>query len=1378
MDKTNKWKMNRAGIVNFWYYDEEIFEFANGKLLLRGSNGSGKSVTMQSFLPVLLDGRKSPDRLDPFGSRARKMEDYLLGEKEVVDRDERTGYLFIEYKRENTDQYITTGIGLQAKRNKAMKFWGFVLTDNRRVGEDFQLYKEVNNAGETEKIPFSRTELENRVAGGGHVVQTPGEYAALVNKYIFGFETIDAYEDLIKLLIQLRSPKLSKEFRPTAIYDILEAALPPLSDEDLRHLSDTIEHMDQTKQQIEQLDRELAAITKLNDAYQVYNEWKIADQAEELLNAHRKADREATKHDEQSASLVRLRDEIKRLEITAQELDQEKDALDKKDKRLRNHEVWNLENERTSEAQAIQELQDSIGKKDAKWDERRQKELQAIDDRKNQIDKIDTRQEEIEDIVTGLEDDAEAASFSQHDINLQDFRRHKEKAFDFAVWKQEADGHLTRLEEIVEQYRSYDQLKEQYEQRHKDIGILKFKLEGHQREEQEWLRTMEEDKEKLLRDIHAWSEAHDFLPVDKQALQHTSRLLPALYDDASYEDIRGLFRTIQIGYEQEKRTALSRREHDKNQLTDRIDELEAELAEWKQKKDPEPERSIETNDSRRQLKEAGHSFVPFYEAVEFQEHVTDPVRKRLEAALLETGVLDALITEDPVDPSFDKVLHAKPGMMAYTLADYLEPDVEAGSSVSKQRIADVLQSILLDGDAGGLSLDEAGRYQIGLVHGHASPVPSVRFIGRAARKRYREEKTLLLEEEIAGQYEEKRAVESEISALYRDIDQAAAAIRKFPGDADVSESYRQIQRKHIEISQLNDRISQADAELKEIYHQFQEIRQELDQKTRHYNLETSRSAYQDASYVMRQYEKKLAGLTTAHVEYRHMLERKARLDERIAELQEEVDELKGELNSMTDQLERKRRNYEEILQQLEQSGMEDIRKQIMQVQERLAEVNEQWQDVQGKLPASRNEFRHREEQLKEQAEVCRMWEQLETAWRETFTREIRLGFVVLPKSEKDTLELARWVKATYGSRLDSDLNHVGGQLTRVFYNEESNLVEYRMQEYDQRAPVPEWMDTISREDAAIYTDKWKQKAGRRIIELNYQGKQVAPAYVQAEVEKDQARQESLLDEQDRALYEEILFQSVGNKLRARIHRAEQWTKKMNSFMEKLNSSSGLTFSVRWKPRTADSEEEMDTKDLVDLLKRDARTLRDEDLNQIIAHFRSKIEKAKELIAIKGEGQTLLQVLKEVLDYRKWFSFVLSYRREGEPKRELTNHAFYKFSGGEKAMAMYIPLFTACYSRYQEANHDAPYIISLDEAFAGVDENNIREMFEIVEELGFDYIMNSQVLWGDYDTISELSICELVRPKNASFVSVIHYLWDGSSLQLSDLEEAEEQETLL
>lgn len=131
----SKWKINRVGLIDFWYYDEEEFHFLDGRMLLRGSNGSGKSVTMQSFIPLLLDGNMRPERLDPFGSRARKMENYLLEEDD--GREERTGYLYMEFKRLETDAWITVGIGLRARRNKKLDSWYFCIADGRRIGHDF-----------------------------------------------------------------------------------------------------------------------------------------------------------------------------------------------------------------------------------------------------------------------------------------------------------------------------------------------------------------------------------------------------------------------------------------------------------------------------------------------------------------------------------------------------------------------------------------------------------------------------------------------------------------------------------------------------------------------------------------------------------------------------------------------------------------------------------------------------------------------------------------------------------------------------------------------------------------------------------------------------------------------------------------------------------------------------------------------------------------------------------------------------------------------------------------------------------------------------------------------------------------------------------------
>ena len=75
------------------------------------------------------------------------------------------------------------------------------------------------------------------------------------------------------------------------------------------------------------------------------------------------------------------------------------------------------------------------------------------------------------------------------------------------------------------------------------------------------------------------------------------------------------------------------------------------------------------------------------------------------------------------------------------------------------------------------------------------------------------------------------------------------------------------------------------------------------------------------------------------------------------------------------------------------------------------------------------------------------------------------------------------------------------------------------------------------------------------------------------------------------------------------------------------------------------------------------------------------------------------------------------------------------------------------------------MIALDEAFAGVDDKNISSMFELVHKLDFDYIMNSQALWGCFETVKGLRIAELRRPMNSQVVTVIRFTWNGHERML-------------
>jgi hypothetical protein len=218
----------------------------------------------------------------------------------------------------------------------------------------------------------------------------------------------------------------------------------------------------------------------------------------------------------------------------------------------------------------------------------------------------------------------------------------------------------------------------------------------------------------------------------------------------------------------------------------------------------------------------------------------------------------------------------------------------------------------------------------------------------------------------------------------------------------------------------------------------------------------------------------------------------------------------------------------------------------------------------------------------------------------------------------------------------------------------------------------------------------------------------------------------------------------------------------------MDTSMGLCFSLDWKPKAAESDAEIDTMELEQILLRDHELLTIEDISKVASHFRSKIQTEKRKQEEQGGIINYMDMVREALDYRNWFAFQMYYRKGEEQRHPLTNAAFNRFSGGEKAMAMYVPLFAAVNAQYQKAtNEDHPRIIALDEAFAGVDDKNISSMFELVHILDFDYIMNSQALWGCYENVPGLRIAELLRPLNSQIVTVIRYTWNGHERMLDE-----------
>ena len=94
----SRFRLSRAGILNVWQYDEQVFTFADGRLLLRGANGAGKSKTLEMLLPFALDGDKA--RLT---ASAKHHTSLLWLMTDGVEAGNRVGYVWVEFARTTPD---------------------------------------------------------------------------------------------------------------------------------------------------------------------------------------------------------------------------------------------------------------------------------------------------------------------------------------------------------------------------------------------------------------------------------------------------------------------------------------------------------------------------------------------------------------------------------------------------------------------------------------------------------------------------------------------------------------------------------------------------------------------------------------------------------------------------------------------------------------------------------------------------------------------------------------------------------------------------------------------------------------------------------------------------------------------------------------------------------------------------------------------------------------------------------------------------------------------------------------------------------------------------------------------------------------------------
>ncbi len=1335
--KMMNYKPTRIGLLNFWLYDDEEFDFADGKLLLRGENGSGKSVTMQSFIPLILDGNKSPKRLDPFGSTDKHIEAYLLGGYDTEQKDEATGYLYMEFYEEESLKYVTIGMGLHAKKGRPVDFWGFAITDGRRINRDIFLYK-----NRVQKIPLNKNELRSELGTANILVDTTKEYKKMVNNLLFGFQNIEDYDEFINVLIQLRSPKLSKDYKPTVLMGILSKVLQPLTEDDLRPLSDAVEEMDNTKEKIEQLKKHLKQLSYLMQSYRNYNEsilYKKASNYKESLSEVKKAESELaeleTTIDSSKKRVSEIDENLESLEVELEAAKKSRAELDSKDLDSNIQKVKELD-------ETIANLNRELARLTNRQSEQENRKIDTENKKKVYEDEANNLDRRISKAINSIESLCDEVMFKEPILLLKDFQKDKKNEIDFESMLQRTRNYSQKLSQVLAK------LKEKTA-KEISLGEIETELDGLNKEQNELLRELEKSHNSLdeilmtMRDeILTLEKTNRFVKFNEE---EKSRLLSPTIDFSkkNYAEAKMFYLNLADAYYKEANREYYHIENKLKSARENLSTLQSELEELKNRKEEEIVLDVEEQETYSFLASQNIAFIPFYKAVDFKAGLEAETKDHLESTLYKSGLLSASII---APENLPKVKNHKgtfiiPGpKKKNNLTAYFEcaKDVE----FDKKTIQGVLESLSIDEDE-LISFSE-NSYKMDNIYGYGSHAESQKYIGILARIQAHQKKIEDKLEIIKAAEDTKAQLEHLLDKKKSELQEIEHEKTLFPSEARAEEILIEENKIEVKLDINKKNIATSEEKASILNEALGTLYREINDYKNVITLPLSEEAIADASTSTTILIDEINDLKGNYQQLIQNREQQLFVADRLDEITASL----GEIYSKTDENKKAiqkytttKNNIEELLNSEETKKLSSLLRSLDEKIDTIPKNQGDLRQEKGTLISALSNY----ENTIEAGRKAHSLKEAETKiYEDIFRREYDLHYVMDDTGESG--DLANIVLDKLSSKKDSDERTLFENFVDNYNKYKNELAEYKLsyktifEHMEEDEHLKSVYDTATRKD---YT-------------AVYQGRSVNLFALEKELAEAITENEQIISEQDRNLFEEILLKTVGNKIREHIDDAKNWVKSINKIMKDMQTSSALSFQLEWHPKDKDSIDEIDTRELIKLFNIDPDMIKPSDSDKLIKHFRSKLKNRID----EDTHESYSDIIFEILDYRNWFEFKMYYIRTGESRRELTDKVFSVFSGGEKAKTMYLPLFTAVCAKLQSAHPYAPRLVALDEAFAGVDDANIREMFGIMDSLNLDYILTSQALWGDFDTIRELGISELLRPNNSSVVGIRRYHWNG------------------
>ena len=604
----------------------------------------------------------------------------------------------------------------------------------------------------------------------------------------------------------------------------------------------------------------------------------------------------------------------------------------------------------------LEGLKKNITGKQRQEEEKKEKYQETEQKIQLQFQKNEMLWEEIENSLEYMEEEMAGVPFDEFAFMKKELTEQKGEQYSFQAHSELLKDYMTKVRLGKTTLEEEKGCQERYSRFLQELDSYQEEKNKAEREVLQYENQFHEVKQETIESVYRWEKENAELHLQSDLLQEMAREIEKYTTETDYWNIRGL---ANGEFERKSQELSGKVLQQSRELSDRRLEKDGiceELEQWKNQKEPEPERSEAVEKNRRLLKEKGIPYLQLYKVIDFDGKLDETQRAYLEEALLHMGILDALIVPEEyreqalaLDAGVcDRYIFSDAAYVRNNIMDFLDVDNEEGDILLYQNVSRILTAIgWKEQDEETISesieknrtwIDKRGNYGIGIIEGTVTKNYTPCFIGAYAREQYRIKKIQELEAECRRLEDTIQIAEDEITQLKQRKSCLETEWKSFPKEQDLKVAAKELEKKTNILEEIECKVQIQKGIVEKERKSLDAVRLRVQEVCQKCYLPPRLDVFTEAEESLTEYKEELMKVQISYGNYRNGISSAKVQKEYLEGIDADLDDIRYDLNHMIRNEREKRGSLNSVMEQLALTDYEEIRERLEHCIERLEKL--------------------------------------------------------------------------------------------------------------------------------------------------------------------------------------------------------------------------------------------------------------------------------------------------------------------------------------------------------------------------------------------------------------------------------------------------------